>query len=363
MAYYTDLFTVDTYNSFLASARTITGFSEAQRKLVRRIGIGDKLIGYVKGLSRWCAILEVVEGPFEDATPIFQPTSDPYTIRFRVRPTVCLPLEHAIPIKEPEIFSQLSFTQGREDGHWVGPLRRSLQVIDEADGRLLESALLNQLTSPRIYPLDEGEVRANTPQRINRSEGTVTVTVPADEADDATPTGKAGRDSIRIQADLARLGEAMGFRVWLPRNDRGAVLQHWQAKQDSLLETLPLNYDNVTLTTIEQIDVIWLKGRSIQRAFEVEHSTAVYSGLLRMADLLALQPNMDIALHIVAPAVRRDKVFSEIKRPVFSLLERQPLAQRCSFIAYEDLNELMSNPHLPHISDSVLEEYEEFAEE
>ncbi len=29
-------------------------------------------------------------------------------------------------------------------------------------------------------------------------------------------------------------------------------------------------------------------------AFEVEHSTPIYSGTLRMADLLALQPNMDI---------------------------------------------------------------------
>ena len=46
--------------------------------------------------------------------------------------------------------------------------------------------------------------------------------------------------------------------------------------------------------------------RSIVRAFEVEHTTAVYSGLLRMADLLALQPNMDIRLHIVAPDERRD---------------------------------------------------------
>ena len=48
--------------------------------------------------------------------------------------------------------------------------------------------------------------------------------------------------------------------------------------------------------------MIWLKRRAIIRAFEVEHTTAVYSGILRMADLLALQPNMDINLHIVAPS-------------------------------------------------------------
>jgi hypothetical protein len=60
----------------------------------------------------------------------------------------------------------------------------------------------------------------------------------------------------------------------------------------------------------------------IVRAFEVEHTTSVYSGILRMADLLALPPNMDIKLHIVAPEVKRDKVFQEIRRPVFSLLEK-----------------------------------------
>src|SRR5262245_6970486 len=107
----------------------------------------------------------------------------------------------------------------------------------------------------------------------------------------------------------------------------------------------------------------WLYGRAIQRAFEIEHSTAIYSGLLRMADLLALQPNMNIALHIVAPAARRDKVLNEVRRPVFSLLENQPLAQRCTFIAYEDLREIMSLKHLSHLSDSVLEEYEEAAYE
>lgn len=155
----------------------------------------------------------------------------------------------------------------------------------------------------------------------------------------------------------------MGFRIWLPRNDRSAILQHWCPVDGSLLDALPLNYDNTTLETIEQIDVLWLKGRAIQRAFEVEHSTAIYSGLLRMADLLALQPNMNIALHIVAPAERREKVLTEIRRPVFSLLEHQPLAARCTFIAYEDLHDMMSLKHLGHLSDSVLEEYEEVAYE
>ena len=119
----------------------------------------------------------------------------------------------------------------------------------------------------------------------------------------------------------------MGLSIWIPRADRGGVLKEWKDGGQNLLERLPLNYDDTTLRTIEQIDVLWLRGRSIVRAFEVEHTTSVYSGILRMADLLALQPNMDIKLHIVAPGAKPEKVFQEIRRPVFSLLEKGPLAE------------------------------------
>jgi hypothetical protein len=36
---------------------------------------------------------------------------------------------------------------------------------------------------------------------------------------------------------------------------------------------LPLNYDETTLRTIEQIDVLWLKRRSIVRAFVLDEYT------------------------------------------------------------------------------------------
>jgi hypothetical protein len=42
----------------------------------------------------------------------------------------------------------------------------------------------------------------------------------------------------------------------------------------ALLDSLPLNYDETTIRTMEQIDVLWLRGRAIQRAFEVEHTTS-----------------------------------------------------------------------------------------
>jgi hypothetical protein len=158
---------------------------------------------------------------------------------------------------------------------------------------------------------------------IKTAGGEVTVTVPGDDeeleekpADDADVKAPEARQSLQIQAKLARIGSVMGFKIWIPRPDRARIRDLLHEKdREALLEDLPLNYDNTTLDTIELIDVLWLKRRSIVRAFEVEHTTAVYSGLLRMADLLALQPNMDIRLHIVAPDERREKVFREMTRP------------------------------------------------
>ncbi len=308
-------------------------------------------------------MLEVVDESFIDRTPIFLPKDDPFVARLRVKALTVLPLEQAIPIREPEVFDALTFTRGNRDGYWLGPLRRSLQHMEDVDGKFLEGLLAKQARDPKIFPLGSGEIEDLRPKHVKRSDGIIGVTVPKDEPATALTPTKASRDSIKNQADVARLGEMMGFRVWLPRNDRAAVLQSWQPADGTLLDILPLNYDDTTLETIEQIDVLWLKGLCDSGAFEIEHTTAIYSGLLRMADLLALQPNMNIALHIVAPAERRDKVLNEIRRPVFSLLENQPLAKRCTFIAYEDLKDIMSLKHLSHVSDSVLEEYEEAADE
>jgi hypothetical protein len=64
----------------------------------------------------------------------------------------------------------------------------------------------------------------------------------------------------------------------------------------SMLKALPLHFDEATNTTIELIDVLWLKGKTIVAAFEIESTTSIYSGLLRMSDLIAMQPNLNIPL-------------------------------------------------------------------
>jgi predicted RNA-binding protein len=365
MAYYLDLFSPETYEAFARSERSISGFRMRQRNVARRITPGDKFICYMTRLSRWMGLLEVLEGSFVDETPIFYPENDPFVVRFRVRPLVWLPVEKAIPIHEDRVWDQLSFTRGqsKRSSTWTGKLRGSLVQFDDADGAFLEGIMREQIDGGETYAVDPSEYRRLATHRVRRADKDVTVTVPeGTEAEEEEAGRPEVRESAKIQALLAEIGSRMGMQIWVPRSDRTTVLAEWPGDHPPPLDRLPLNYDETTLKTIEQIDVLWLKGRAIKRAFEVEHTTSVYSGILRMADLLALQPNMDIRLHIVAPILRREKVFQELLRPVFSLLDRGPLSEICTYLSYDSVRELAEQEHLSHLSDSVIEEYEEGAE-
>jgi hypothetical protein len=204
----------------------------------------------------------------------------------------------------------------------------------------------------------------NPSDTVKRSDKSVNVTIPGSEdveSTDEDPDFDTVRESFQMQARIAKIGVAMGFRIWLPRADRSRVIKVWTPDDDDLLDDLPLGYDSTTMKTVEQIDVLWLKGRSIVRAFEVEHTTSIYSGLLRMADLVALQPNIDIKLHIVAPDQKRDKVIQEIQRPVFSLLEGKALSEMCSYISYSGILDLSKLKYLQHTKNQVLEDFAEYA--
>src|SRR5205085_10279690 len=92
---------------------------------------------------------------------------------------------------------------------------------------------------------------------------------------------------------------------------------------------------------IELIDVLWLRGNTIRAAFEIESTTSIHSGLRRMSDLIAMQPNLNIPLYLVAPDGRREKVITEINRPTFSRLS-PPMNQMCRFLSIPDLRARIS---------------------
>ena len=369
MAYYIDLFSPETYFAYSDSDRSVSGFRERQKGIASTIKPGDKLICYMTKLSRWIGILEVTSPFFVDDSPIFIRPVDPFTIRFKVNSNVWLQPEHAIPISNDICWKKLSFTKAlpKRSQAWTGKVRGSLRKLDDEDGQYLETLLLKQFLAPKIYKLSEVDNKKLKVSFVNSTEGQIIVSVPDDEKDSEGPKKQIQAEqyeSIKVQAQLAEIGERMNLKVWLPRSDRQRVLDIWKPKSEqSLLERLPLNYDDVTLRTIENIDVLWIRKHSIIRAFEVEHTTSIYSGILRMADLMALQPNLSIKAHIVAPVQRRSKVLQEIARPVFALLERGPLSESCTYISYDTVSELLSDENLEYMNDAVLEKYAEYAED
>ena len=360
MSYWLDLFTPYTWSRFKEHGASISGFRPRQRAAAfERVKRGDLLLCYLVKLSRWCGSLEVESDAFEDSTPIFADENDPFPIRFKVRPLVMLDFEKGIPIEE--LWNQLSFTRQLKPGSvgWAqaAKLRQSLVQISEQDGRAIQHALDQQASGGRVFDLDHADMRHIGQRTVVRTEaGEVAVEVPERE-EEAEEEGAQQKDyatgprpSHMVQAQIAQLGATLGFSIWIPPADRQRVLEILPATyHQKLVTSLPLNYDLATLKTIENIDVIWLDRRAIAHAFEVEHTTAIYSGLLRMADLLAMQPRMNIMLHIVAPIERRDQVRREIIRPVFSVLEGGAMSARCSYLSYDAVEELLHQPNLTHL--------------
>lgn len=149
--------------------------------------------------------------------------------------------------------------------------------------------------------------------------------------------GASERTHIEIQAWLRDLGHALGFRVWIAANDRGRV---WGTGRlgDGCLETLPGPFtETAGADAVRLIDVLWLQpSGEVAAAFEVEHTTSIYSGVVRLWDLaLSGSPAMLPELYIVAPDDREADVRDQLRRPAFRIAG----GPRLRYIPYGELEQ------------------------
>ena len=184
--YFRDLFSPETYEAFGRSDRSVSGFRPRHKNAAERVRTGDKLVCYMTRVSRWFGVLEVLEGRSVTTRRSSSRKSIPFVVRFRVKPIVWLAVEKAVPIYEDAVWNQLSFTKGQTRGTptWTGRVRTSLVQLSDADGRFLESLLLEQSRAGRGYPLDTADSRKLATHRVRRVDKDVTVTVPEDGDDD-----------------------------------------------------------------------------------------------------------------------------------------------------------------------------------
>lgn len=124
-----------------------------------------------------------------------------------------------------------------------------------------------------------------------------------------------------IQGWLRDLGLALGYAVWIANNDKNRIHQGARLSEGCMTSLPEAIRQSAAADTIGLIDVLWISKMSmkISAAFEVEHSTSIYSGIVRMLDLaLGVPEHGDAAFFLVAPDAREADVRAQFARPAFS---------------------------------------------
>jgi hypothetical protein len=310
--YWLDLFTPETWEELAGIDYATSGFRANRKAHAAKVRPGDFFLCYLTGKSRFVGILEVLSESFWDEHPIWQ--SDVFPVRFRTRRVCIVAQDRGIHLHEVS-------AQSAKAASWGGYVRGSPKRLPQADGDFIVASL-KRIEEETGGMEDEPIVGI----KVGGDEGAM----PGPPGDDQSAT-----DHDRIQYRLLALGRSLGLDLWVARDNRSDSYGG-ERFGDMAVAELPIRFDDTTRGTIERIDVLWLAQNRIEAAFEIESTTSIYSGLLRMADLLAMQPNIEIPLFIVAPSGRRKAVLNEIKRPVFASLPT-PLSRACGYIAFDRL--------------------------
>jgi len=120
-----------------------------------------------------------------------------------------------------------------------------------------------------------------------------------------------------MQYHLLRIGHSLGYDVISASNDRSKCHKGDNFSFISLAKFPDIGVEKNTNNTIALIDVIWFqKGTNkIVGAFEVEKSTSIYSGILRLTDLHFSFPEDPSLLFLIIPDSREKELVLQLSRP------------------------------------------------
>jgi hypothetical protein len=137
----------------------------------------------------------------------------------------------------------------------------------------------------------------------------------------------------QIQSVVGAIGKLTGHAVYIPLNDRPYldwdIVQRFEPVKD-----IPSTGRHAPAASLSLIDVLWIHPTQnlLEAAFEVEHSTPIYSGLLRFNDV-----HIDFKLPragIIAQEERKDAFLLQINRRTF---RASGLDQVCLFYNYSEV--------------------------
>jgi len=132
---------------------------------------------------------------------------------------------------------------------------------------------------------------------------------------------KEESEHTMIQYLLIKIGNALGYHVSVATNDKSKSYENNNFSFLTVGKLPQLISDEEIMKTIGLIDVLWLNKdeNTVVCAFEVEKSTSIYSGILRLTDLaLSLKEMNSVSLYLVAPDEREKEVKIQLKRPSLS---------------------------------------------
>ena len=157
----------------------------------------------------------------------------------------------------------------------------------------------------------------------------------AKERKAAEAAREGDRTHTEVQRWLRDLGGALGFDVYVAANDRGRPVDGGRLG-DGCRDELPGGIAAAGADSVRLIDVIWLHRDAdrVAAAFEVEHTTSIYSGIVRLLDLaLGAADGAVHGLFLVAPDSREADVRAQLQRPAFRGVERLQVR----FLPYSEL--------------------------
>ena len=138
----------------------------------------------------------------------------------------------------------------------------------------------------------------------------------------------------QVQSIVTAIGLAKGYDIWVPLNDRSKIDPQYVASL-SCRDALPSPVAEVN-DVLQEIDVVWMQPGSNQiiGMFEVEHSTPIYTALLRFNDVHLIAPSVSSTFRVIADEARRPLFVRHLNRPTF---RTSGLNQICSFLEYRNV--------------------------
>jgi type II restriction enzyme len=120
-----------------------------------------------------------------------------------------------------------------------------------------------------------------------------------------------------MQYHLLKIGHSLGYDVIAASNDRSKNYRGNPFSAISLKAFPEMAVERDTLNTINLIDVVWFERGTnrVVAAFEVEKSTSIYSGILRLSDLALSFSEQAADLYLVVPGSREKDVILQLTRP------------------------------------------------